>query len=124
LAWAVELADWSDPPNGVVTGTVWYRERMAMPPDAVVVARVERIRNGEAELVAEQLIDRPGDVPVSFQVPFAHDTIDPADRYALHAHISSGDHVRWTTQSPVPVITHGAPSQVDVMVVRVPAAVG
>ena len=95
-----------------------------MPPDAVVVARVERIRNGEAELVAEQFIDRPGNVPVSFQVPFAYDTIDPADRYALHAHIAAGDHVRWSTQSPVPVITHGAPSRIDVMVVRAEAASG
>ena len=79
LAWAVQLADWSDPPNGLVAGTVWYRERISMPPDAVVVVRVENVRNGESELVAEQLIDRPGNVPVPFHVPFASDAIDPAE---------------------------------------------
>jgi len=123
LARAVELADWTDPPNGVVIGTIWYRERIAMPSDAVVVARVERVHNGAAELVAEQLIDQPGNVPVPFQVPFASDAIDPSDHYALRAHIAAGDHVQWTTEASVPVITHGAPSEIDVMVIRVPAAV-
>ena len=123
LAWAVELADWIDPPNGLVAGTIWYRERIAMPSDAVAVARVERIHGGEAELVAEQLIDRPGNVPVPFQVPFAYDAIDQSDHYVLRAHIAADDHVQWISQTPVPVITHGAPSRVDVMVVRVPAAV-
>jgi putative lipoprotein len=124
LARAVELADWTDPPNSVVTGTIWYRERIAMPSDAVVVATVERVHNGATELVAEQRIDQPGNVPVPFQVPFAHDAIDPANHYALRAHIAAGSHVRWMTQAPVPVITYGAPSRLDVMVVRVPAAVG
>ena len=124
LARAVELADWSDPPSGAVTGTVWYRERIAMPSDAVVVARVEHVRNGDAELMAEQLIDRPGNVPVPFQVPFAFDAIDAADRYELRIHIAAGEVVQWVTESPVPVITHGAPSQVDVMVVRAAAGVG
>jgi uncharacterized lipoprotein YbaY len=117
LAQAVELADWTDRPNGVVTGTVWYRERIAMPTDAVVVTSLEHLHSGGTDLVAEQLLDSPGNVPVPFLVPFAFDVIDPADRYTLRAHIAVHDDVRWSTQTPIPVITQGAPSRVDVMVV-------
>jgi len=106
------------PAQAVVTGTVAYRERMALPPDAAIDVRIEDVslQDAPAKLVAENVFAAAGkQVPVPFQVPYNPADINPAHSYSVRATISINGQVRFTTTTANPVITRGAPTQVALM---------
>lgn len=85
-----------------LTGEVTYRERVALPDNAVL----------SIELVDLALPDRPrvsvsaptgaGQVPLAFTLTFADSLILPQHSYALNATITTGD-VRFRNAEPFPV---------------------
>lgn len=97
-----------------VTGTVTYRVRRALPPDARVDLRIEDVSRADAPatLVAERRILSAGrQVPLPFEVPFETAAIDPRGSYTLRAVISdSRGRVLFRTTRAYPVITRDAPS--------------
>jgi uncharacterized lipoprotein YbaY len=110
-------------PPATVTGVVTYRERIALPPDAIVTVRIEDTSRADAPaiLVGEQAIRDAGQVPIPFAVPYDPALIDPRNRYTLRARIESADgRLLWTNTQAYPVITGGNPtSDVEVVVMRV-----
>jgi putative lipoprotein len=60
-----------------VTGTVTYRERIAMPRGAVVEMTLEDVArlDAPAEVLGRVTIEDPGNVPIEFAIPY-----DPAAR--------------------------------------------
>jgi uncharacterized lipoprotein YbaY len=108
-------------PAGAVTGTVTYRERMAMPPDAVVIVEVEDTSRMDvaAEQVGIQVIENPGNVPVRFSVGFDPVDIVDSHSYSVRATITSGDRLLWTTDTNYPVITRGNPLTADLLLIAV-----
>ena len=58
--------------SAAVTGTVTYRERIALPPEGVVVTiKVEDVSRADAPAVTigEQIIENPGhQVPIPFEI--------------------------------------------------------
>lgn len=74
----------------VVTGQVLYRERMALPPDAVLTVQlVDETPTGEpATIIGEQITRHAGQVPIKFEVHFDPVAIRPGMTYALEATIS------------------------------------
>ena len=106
------------PAQAVVTGTVAYRERMALPPDAAIDVRIEDVslQDAPAKVVAENVFAAAGkQVPIPFQVPYNPADINPAHSYSVRATISTNGQVRFTTTTANPVITRGAPAQVTLM---------
>ncbi|WNG32388.1 hypothetical protein F0U61_01285 [Archangium violaceum] len=99
-----------------VTGSVTYRERIALTPDAVVqVEVVESTQGGGSEaVVGEQTLQSPGQVPIRFSVSVPSERIRPDATYVVRARISDAGRV-YTTPTPVPVLTQGHASQ-DVQV--------
>ncbi len=95
-----------------VTGSVFYRERVALTPDAVLqVEVVESARQGGTEsVVGEQTLQSPGQVPIGFSVPVPSERIRPGATYTVRARITDAGRV-FTTPEPVPVLTQGHPSQ-------------
>ena len=61
----------SEPP-AVVTGTVTYRERIALSPQAVVEVKLEDVSRADAAAVTigEQTITNPGQVPIDFEIEY------------------------------------------------------
>lgn len=108
-----------------VTGTVAYRERIAMPPDAVVIVQVEdtSLMDVPAEVIGTQVIESPGSVPVPYSVGFDPGEIVDSHTYSVRATISSGDTLLWTTDTASPVITRGNPLTADLLLVSVPEPV-
>lgn len=101
-----------------VSGTATYLPRIAMPPDAVLTVRVEEVSRADAPatLLAqtrEPFGARQVPIPFSLQVPAS--AIDPRMRYAVRATITVGGELRFTTTRHHAVLTHGAPSQVDLV---------
>jgi putative lipoprotein len=104
--------DPTPPAQTQVTGTVFYMERIALTPEAVV--HVEVVEVGSGSVIGEQTLRAPGQVPIRFSVPVPSERIRPEAQYAVRARITDGGRL-FTTSEPVPVLTQGHPSQ-DVQV--------
>jgi len=106
-----------------VTGSVTYRERMALPADAVIDVKLldTTITDVASQTVAESLINAEGrQVPVPFTLGYDPSLIVPAHRYSVRAIIRSGDGMlMFSSTQAYPVITHGAPSKVNLVLQRV-----
>jgi putative lipoprotein len=101
-----------------VSGSVAYRQRIAMPPEAVLTVRVENVSRAEAPAVllaetSEPFGERQVPIPFSLQVPSA--SIDPRFSYAVRASITVNDELRFTTTRSYPVLTSGAANKVDLL---------
>jgi putative lipoprotein len=125
LSSTVTLAQSSAEPEHTahtVTGTVSYRQRIALPSDAIVKVRIEDVSlaDAPAKSVAEEKISTEGrQVPITFAIKYDPAVINPAHRYQIRATITSGDRLLFTTTTAYPVLTHGAPSQLDLLVHQV-----
>lgn len=108
----------SFPPE--VTGTVTYRERFALPPDAELRVTLYETKGGEAAptFIAEQTVPRPGQVPLRFRVAFPPSVIDARAGYSLVARIEIGARTLFINERPVPVLTLGNPATADIVVTR------
>jgi putative lipoprotein len=109
---------------GRVTGSVTYRERIALPPTAVVKVRLVDVSHADApaELLAEQAIIAAGrQVPFAFALAFDAAAIDPAHTYAVQARIEDEGRLLFVSDTHHPVITRDQPLNVDIVVRRVAA---
>ena len=110
--------------KAVVTGTVIYLQRIALPPEAVVTVRIEDVSKADAlaEVVGEQVIQTKGaQVPIPFSVPYDPDKIEGNHIYNLRVRIEDGTgKLLFINDTSMPVITRGNPTQ-DIEVIMVPA---
>ena len=113
-------------PAAAITGTVAYRLRMALPPEASVNVRLEDVSlaDASAKVIAETTFTTDGkQVPLPFELKYDPAQIVPAHRYTLRATISKNGQMLFTTTSSNPVLTQGAPSRVDLVLEQVTPAV-
>jgi putative lipoprotein len=106
--------------SGLLTGTVSYRERIAMPPDAVLVVELRDVSlaDAPANLLAEQKIKFQGrQVPVPFELTFDPSKINPKHAYAVSGRILVGDQPRFVSNSPRPALTRNSPTHVELVLV-------
>ena len=109
-------------PNAAVSGTVTYRERIALTPGAslVVELRDVSLADAAAPLIARQTIANPGQVPINFKVAYSRDDIDSRHTYAIQARIIESDgRLAFINDTAYDVITRGNPSRVDMLLVLV-----
>lgn len=106
-----------------VSGTVTYRERVALPPGAGLRVTLYENRGATAAptFIAEQTIPKPGPVPIRFRVAFPPSVIDARAGYSLVARIEVEGSTVFANERPVPVLTLGNPAAVEILVARVPA---
>ena len=109
-------------PNASVSGTVTYRERIALTPGASleVSLRDVSLADAAAPLIARQTISDPGQVPIEFKVEYNRDDIDSRNTYAVSARIVESDgRLAFTNDTAYDVITSGNPSKVAMVLVLV-----
>jgi len=101
-----------------VTGSVTYLQRIALSPAAVVQVELVDVSRADAlpVVLAEQAIRPQHQVPIPFELVYDPSRIDPAHRYAVRARITDGDRLAFMNDHALPVITHGAPTTVEVVV--------
>jgi putative lipoprotein len=105
--------------SAAVTGTVTYLQRVALTPDAIVLVRLEDVSRADApaQLIGEQDIVTSGrQVPIPFEVRYDPKAIDPSHTYAVSAQIVQGERLLFVTDTQHPVITHGNPATVEIVV--------
>ena len=109
-------------PNAHVNGTVTYRERLALTPNATLVVELRDVSYADAPapLIARQTISGPGQVPISFKVGYNREDIDSRSTYSISAEIvESDDRLAFTNDTAYEVITRGNPDKVDMLLVLV-----
>ena len=109
-------------PNASVTGSVTYRERIALTPDAKVVVELRDVSlaDAAAPLIARQTISEPGQVPIDYKVEYNRDDIDSSRIYSVTARIIESDgRLAFTNDTVREVITRGNPNKVDMVLVLV-----
>ena len=106
--------------NLMVTGTVSYRERIALPPDAVVLVQLRDVSlmDVAAKLISEQIIMPEHSVPIPFSLPYAAQDIDERMTYSVFATIRSGDRLLFVSDRSYQVLTRGSSDHVDLVLVR------
>jgi len=105
-----------------VSGTVVYRERIALDPAAEVVVQLLDVSRMDAPSVtlAEQRIKANGkQVPFAYELQVEAGRIDPRMRYAVSARILRGEQLLFINDTQYPVLTQGSGTTANLVLVRV-----
>jgi len=105
--------------TGNVTGTVAYRQRVALPPDAVVEVRLQDTTRADAaaRTIGQATIPTHGaQVPIPFRIDFDPAAIDPSHSYSVRATISVDGRLLFTSTTVYPVLTRGAGNEAAIEV--------
>lgn len=108
-----------------VTGTVTYRQRIAIPATAVITVRLVDVSRADAaaSVLGEQTIHAAGrQVPFSFAIPVRGMEMDARKTYALQARIENDGALLFISDRHYPVITRGAGTRVDMVLQAVGGA--
>ena len=116
------LADAPGQELAEVTGTVTYLDRAMLPPGAelTVVLRDVSSADAPAEVLAATTRAIDGAPPYRFGLRYDPAVIDARHTYAVRARVTLGERLVMTTDTVAPVITRGAPSEVALVMHRVP----
>lgn len=96
-----------------LSGTAAYRERIAMPADAVLTVQLQDISRADAPAqVVSQIQQTFGErqVPLPYRMQVPRTAIDPRMRYALRATVRVNGELRFATTQVYPVLTQSAAS--------------
>ena len=107
--------------DAALAGTVTYRQRVALPPDAVAHVRLEDAAGG---LVAEETVRANGrQVPLPFALRYDPARVREGVVYTIRAEIRDGQgQTLWTTATPRPVFEDGPePGPVEVVLTQASA---
>jgi putative lipoprotein len=105
-----------------VTGTITYRERMALGPEAVAEVSLLDVSRADAKatLVAKQRITRPGQVPIRFELQYAPEDIDERMTYAVSARVQDAEgKLLYRTDTVHHALTRGAGESVTVELIAI-----
>jgi putative lipoprotein len=99
--------------SAAVTGTLTYRDRVALPTNAMATVQIARVYTDRSpEIIAEQTFTTNGaQPPFTYSIAYDPARIDQNASYTVQSTIKVGDQVRYSTNTIVPVITRGNPTQ-------------
>src|SRR5262245_21907485 len=103
--------------QGKVRGTATYRERMALPPNALLEVTLEDVSKADnrAELIARVRNERPGNPPIPFVISYDPGRIIPNHYYTVRARILVDSKPLFVTEQGYPVLTGAADTALTLM---------
>ena len=106
-------------PLAKVTGNLTSREPLALTAGAVVTVQLIDVSRQDvaAVVLAEQVITKPGQAPIPFELEYDPDSIKLTHRYAVQARVEEGGKLRYRNDTVHFVLTHGNPNTVDLAIV-------
>jgi len=112
---------WTGQASGQVQGTATYRERLALPSEAMFEATLEDVSKTDApaEVIGQVRIERPGNPPIQFTITYDPARINPSHRYAVRARVLVGGELLFSTDRSYPVLTGGQGNEVMLLLRRV-----
>jgi putative lipoprotein len=113
--------------QSVLTGSVTYMQRIALPPNAAIEVKLQDVssQDAPATTIAETVFAPEGkQVPIPFTLPYNPKDINPAHTYQVRANISVNGKPMFVSSMGYDVLTKGAPSQIVIMTKPAPPASG
>jgi len=107
-------------PGASISGSATYRERVALPPDAVFEATLEEVPRADAPatVVASTRVASPR-VPIGFVIGYDPSRIDASKRYAVRGRITLNGQLMFTSDSAHPVLGADGARRVEMLLRRV-----
>ena len=104
-----------------VTGTLMYRERIALPPGAVAEVRLldTSLADVPSVEIAYEEIKGVGNPPIPFVLNYDPSKIDERNQYGVRATITHDGGLLFTSDTHYPVLTRGAGNTADIMLIMV-----
>jgi putative lipoprotein len=104
-----------------VTGTATYKERMALPPNAILEVTLEDVSKAGAlaEILGRTRIEQPGNPPFRFEITYDPSRIDPRHRYTVRARIVADGRLLFITDRHYSVLTAGSGNEAALLLRRV-----
>jgi len=105
--------------EAAVVGNVVAAEDSVLPEGATAQVTLSDVslQDVAAKVIGERVIENPGQFPFPYVVTYNAEDIDQKNTYAVGVRITDSDgNLIYISTSAYNVITHGNPSQVDVMV--------
>lgn len=104
----------------ILTGTVSYRERIALPPSAMVEVKLVDVSLADtpARTLARTSVRSGRQVPIPYRLRYDDRSVKPTGRYALEARISVNGRL-WFLNTTHHAVTAGEPLNGDIQVDRV-----
>ncbi|MBL0915676.1 MAG: YbaY family lipoprotein [Sphingopyxis sp.] len=104
-----------------VSGSIAYRERIALPPSAQIEVRLDDVSLADApsRTIARQAFGADGQqVPIAFLLRFDRGEIDPRHSYAVSARITGDDGKLMFITDTRNSVAFDGPSEVDMGVIN------
>jgi len=121
----VEAAQPPAEPAGLaaIRGAAAYRERIALPPNAVFEATLEDISRADApaEVIGRARVEPAGQVPIRFEIPYDPSRIKERNSYSVRGRITVDGKLWFTTDQVYPVLTRGYSDNVELTLRRATA---
>jgi putative lipoprotein len=107
------------PPFLEISGTVTTRDRTTLLPDTQLRVTLDETSRADApaEFVAETTVPNVTKVPIAFRISYDPRAIDPKLVYTLRARIERDGRLLFINDAQVRVLTGGAPSRAEIVVV-------
>lgn len=106
-----------------VNGTVWIRQKIALPPDAVLTVTLSdaSLADAPSKVISQRVVRTEGkQAPFQFTLPFNPADIQPGARILLSAAITVDGKMMFVTDNVHQVVTTGGTRQ-DLTLVPVPS---
>ncbi len=98
-----------------ISGSLTYRERLALPDNAVVTVILQDVSRADAPakiLTSQQFETYGAQVPFNFELLYDSNQIDARHTYSVGARIEINGKLRFITDTMYPVITDAKQSKV------------
>ncbi len=104
-----------------VSGTINYKEKVLLSPAAELEVKLLDVSLADAAAteLGTTTISNPGPMPIAFVIDYDGSEILPQHTYSVRATVYEHGKMRFTTDTVYPVLTRGADSHVNMMLVPV-----
>lgn len=108
-----------------LSGSVYYRERIALPPNAILTIKLldVSIMDAPAKVIATKTYNLKGQqVPINFTIKYLTEKINSRHTYSVQAQIKQDDTLLFTSTSATPVITRTGKQPINILLEKVQPA--
>jgi putative lipoprotein len=102
--------------DAVLSGTVSYQQRIALPRDALVVVTLYDLSGSPTAAVAERRFRAQAQPPLRFELPYERQRIESGHRYGVRARIFVDGALWFINDQPVPVLSSGSSDSPQILV--------
>jgi copper homeostasis protein (lipoprotein) len=108
---------------GTLQGTALYRERIALPPDAVFEAVLEDVSRADtpARVLGRARLDPAGNPPFRFEIAYDDAAVQPGHRYVVRATVTQQGRVWFTTDRSY-LVLDGRNAPLSLMLISAPVS--